>query len=167
MIRATFDVEPGSVHDDRAANFIEFPYDWRLDNRVTAKRLQEFVEDRLPRWRKRSHNKNAKVILVAHSMGGLVARYYLEVLEGFGGCDGEGWAAGAGAGDSEAGGVRAADRAGCQQRGGVQDRRYQPADRQALATRPHNHRQQRATAAVSASDQSAEIGDLAAVPVGG
>jgi pimeloyl-ACP methyl ester carboxylesterase len=88
MIRETFDVVPGSVHEERPANFIEFPYDWRLDNRLIAKRLQALVEDRLRRWQEHSHNPNAQVIFVAHSMGGLVARYYLEVLEGWRECRG-------------------------------------------------------------------------------
>jgi pimeloyl-ACP methyl ester carboxylesterase len=86
MIRETFDVVPGSVHEAQPANFIEFPYDWRLDNRVSAKHLQALVQDRLKRWREHSHNPNARVIFVAHSMGGLVARYYLEVLEGWREC---------------------------------------------------------------------------------
>jgi len=34
-------------------------------------------------WRQRSGNNDAKLILVGHSMGGLVARHYLEVLEGW------------------------------------------------------------------------------------
>jgi pimeloyl-ACP methyl ester carboxylesterase len=88
MIRETFDIEPGSVHEKRPANFIEFPYDWRLDNRVSAEHLQALVRDRLERWREHSHNPNAQVIFVAHSMGGLVARYYLEVLGGWRECRG-------------------------------------------------------------------------------
>src|SRR5262249_38747118 len=40
----------------------------------------------LPQWRTWSKNPDAKVILLAHSMGGLVARYYLEVLQGWPDC---------------------------------------------------------------------------------
>ncbi|SIT58604.1 conserved hypothetical protein [Mesorhizobium prunaredense] len=86
MIGKAFEVVGGSVTEDHAANYIEFPYDWRLDNRVNARRLEQLVNDRLRRWREYSHNPNARVIFVAHSMGGLVARYYLEVLEGWKNC---------------------------------------------------------------------------------
>jgi pimeloyl-ACP methyl ester carboxylesterase len=86
MITDAFDVVEGSVHDERPANYIEFPYDWRLDNRITARRLGSLVDDRLRRWREYSHNPDARVIFVAHSMGGLVARYYLEALEGWKNC---------------------------------------------------------------------------------
>lgn len=86
MIADTFDVASGTIHDTRPANFIEFPYDWRLDNRVNARRLAALVHDRLPRWREHSHNPGARVIFLAHSMGGLIARYYLEVLEGWSEC---------------------------------------------------------------------------------
>jgi pimeloyl-ACP methyl ester carboxylesterase len=57
-----------------------FPYDWRLSNRQSARRLAEFIKPRLEAWRK-THGSDARVVLVAHSMGGLVARYYLEVLD--------------------------------------------------------------------------------------
>jgi len=86
MVADAFDVVPGSIQHARPANFIEFPYDWRLDNRVNARRLADLVKDRLPRWREHSHNPNARVIFLAHSMGGLVARYYLEVLAGWRDC---------------------------------------------------------------------------------
>ncbi len=69
--------------DDVAANLYHFPYDWRRDNRVAAKILKRLLDKRLNRWREYSGNKNAKVILLAHSMGGLVSRYYLEVLGGW------------------------------------------------------------------------------------
>jgi hypothetical protein len=85
-IRGRFRVEEGTIHDDKPANFIQFPYDWRRDNRVAARQLQELVARRLPQWRKYSGADDAKVILVAHSMGGLVSRYYLEVLEGWRDC---------------------------------------------------------------------------------
>src|SRR5262245_23859091 len=39
MIRDTFDVVPGSLTDRGPANFIEFPYDWRLDNRIHGRHL--------------------------------------------------------------------------------------------------------------------------------
>jgi pimeloyl-ACP methyl ester carboxylesterase len=86
MVADTFDIVRGSVDDDKPANFIEFPYDWRLDNRVNARRLAELVSDRLARWREYSHNPGAKTIFLAHSMGGLIARYHLEALEGWRDC---------------------------------------------------------------------------------
>ena len=64
-------------------NLFEFPYDWRRDNRVAARRLQRLSQAWLGSWRKDSGNDNAKLILVGHSMGGLVSRYFLEVLGGW------------------------------------------------------------------------------------
>jgi pimeloyl-ACP methyl ester carboxylesterase len=64
-------------------NFFPFPYDWRRDNRLSARLLKAGTEVWLRAWRERSGNNNAKLILVGHSMGGLVARYFLEVLEGW------------------------------------------------------------------------------------
>lgn len=72
--------------DDKAANLYHFPYDWRRDNRATAKILKKLLDKRLKCWREYSGNQNAKVILLAHSMGGLVSRYYLEVLGGWKDC---------------------------------------------------------------------------------
>ncbi|MGW2421447.1 lipase/acyltransferase domain-containing protein [Streptomyces sp. NPDC001709] len=79
LVRETFEIVPG-------ANFIEFPYDWRLDNRVAARKLAQTVERALHEWRRRTDNPAAKVVFLAHSMGGLVARYYLEALEGWRNC---------------------------------------------------------------------------------
>lgn len=61
--------------------FFEFPYDWRLDNRVAARELRRRVDGWLSA--RRSEHPDAKVILIAHSMGGLVSRYFLEVLDGW------------------------------------------------------------------------------------
>lgn len=72
--------------DDRPANFYHFPYDWRRDNRAAAKTLKRLLDKRLKCWREHSGNPNAKVILLAHSMGGLISRYYLEVLGGWTDC---------------------------------------------------------------------------------
>ncbi len=73
-------------NDDKPANFLKFPYDWRRDNRFTAKLLKRLLDERLKQWREYTVNKNAKVIILAHSMGGLISRYYLEVLEGWRDC---------------------------------------------------------------------------------
>ncbi|MFS8202465.1 esterase/lipase family protein [Streptomyces sp. CWNU-52B] len=69
--------------------FAEFPYDWRLSNRGSAHKLARFVEERLTRWqesadpRRFPRAREAKVIFLCRSMGGLVVRYYTEVLGGW------------------------------------------------------------------------------------
>lgn len=67
----------------RGQNFIEFPYDWRFDNRRSARRLKDTADTALHRWRIKSGKPEAKIVFVAHSMGGLVARYFIENLEGW------------------------------------------------------------------------------------
>jgi pimeloyl-ACP methyl ester carboxylesterase len=71
-----FDVKVGE-------NLFEFAYDWRRDNRVSARKLQHSAEGWLNAWRESSGNKDAKLILVGHSMGGIISRYYLECLDGW------------------------------------------------------------------------------------
>jgi pimeloyl-ACP methyl ester carboxylesterase len=75
-ITGEFDTRPG-------LNYFEFPYDWRRDNRVAARRLARLAPGWLKAWRQASGNLDAKLILIAHSMGGLVSRYFLEVLGGW------------------------------------------------------------------------------------
>lgn len=86
-----FEIIPGSFFEkDRdfinnsevLPNFFEFPYDWRQDNRKTAELLAHNIKAQLIDYKEKSENKNAKVILLAHSMGGLIARYYLDILGG-------------------------------------------------------------------------------------
>ena len=62
-------------------DFFEFPYDWRLDNRISAQRLKSAALNWLDQRRRRF--PDARLILIGHSMGGLVARYFLEVLQGW------------------------------------------------------------------------------------
>lgn len=69
MILRNFELKPG--------HFVEFPYDWRRDIRVAARQLDERVAPLL------AADPNAKLVLVAHSMGGLVARFYLECRGGW------------------------------------------------------------------------------------
>ncbi|MEB3123875.1 MAG: hypothetical protein VKL41_21945 [Snowella sp.] len=86
LITKNFQVIPGNIYDDpesKSANFYHFPYDWRRDNRANANILKKLLDKRLKRWQEFSGNKDAKVILLAHSMGGLISRYYLEVLGGW------------------------------------------------------------------------------------
>jgi pimeloyl-ACP methyl ester carboxylesterase len=89
LITDNFRVTEGNIYDDpedKAANFYHFPYDWRRDNRGNANILKRLLDKRLKAWREKSGNDNAKVILLAHSMGGLISRYYLEVLGGWQDC---------------------------------------------------------------------------------
>jgi pimeloyl-ACP methyl ester carboxylesterase len=58
-------------------HLLVFPYDWRLSNRVNGRLLAALVEQ----WRRWSRDRDAKLVLVCHSMGGLVARAFLD-LEG-------------------------------------------------------------------------------------
>lgn len=62
-------------------NFHAFPYDWRRDNRVSAQRLESQAMSWLKAWRVES--PDAKLVLIGHSMGGLVSRWFLECLGGW------------------------------------------------------------------------------------
>ena len=65
-------------HEFRDLNPVLFPYDWRLSNRYTARRLKVYAESALSRWRDCApQNRDAKIIFVCHSMGGLIARWYI------------------------------------------------------------------------------------------
>ncbi len=75
-IEETFDVT-------RGRNLFEFPYDWRRDNRVAARKLQRESDAWLKAWRTSSGAADAKLVLVGHSMGGLISRYFLECLDGW------------------------------------------------------------------------------------
>ncbi|HLN00763.1 MAG TPA: hypothetical protein VK335_15855 [Bryobacteraceae bacterium] len=85
-LEAGFELYSHSDCPPGKANYVEFPYDWRRDNRAAARRLGEAVERYLGWWRKDQNLPRARAILVAHSMGGLVARYWLEVLGGWKEC---------------------------------------------------------------------------------
>jgi hypothetical protein len=59
-------------------NLLPVPYDWRLSNRYNGNRLATIVEPALERWRAQGGAfADAKVCFVCHSMGGLVARWYI------------------------------------------------------------------------------------------
>jgi pimeloyl-ACP methyl ester carboxylesterase len=64
---------PNTKIIDNKRHLYIFTYDWRQDNVVSAKRLYKYIEQIKIDY----GNPNLKVDLVAHSMGGLVSRYYL------------------------------------------------------------------------------------------
>jgi Predicted acetyltransferases and hydrolases with the alpha/beta hydrolase fold len=57
-------------------------YNWLESNEMSAIRLKTLVEQTLPAYYKKRGKICEKVILVTHSMGGLVARYYTQALGG-------------------------------------------------------------------------------------
>ncbi len=65
--------EPGTPQSANSRNYYVFVYDWRQDNTETAANLSRFIEQ----IRLDYADPALKVDLVAHSMGGLIARYYL------------------------------------------------------------------------------------------
>src|SRR3954468_4085053 len=62
-------------------NYFELPYDWRRTNQVASRKLDTQSTEWLAARRKT--HPDAKLVIVAHSMGGLVARHFLEVLGGW------------------------------------------------------------------------------------
>jgi hypothetical protein len=57
----------------RGVDFFEFAYDWRQDVRISAAQLGELVE---------SLDTGQPVIIIGHSLGTMVTRYYVECLGG-------------------------------------------------------------------------------------
>ena len=75
--------QPGRQPEPGKRYLYVLAYDWRLDNVESARRLDRLIEQ----IRIDFGQPNLKVDIVAHSMGGLIARYYLrygsqDVLEG-------------------------------------------------------------------------------------
>ncbi|WP_353354029.1 hypothetical protein [Intrasporangium sp. DVR] len=68
---------------DRPANLVPAPYDWRLSNRYNGRQIASIVEPALDRWRAQGGEyADARLVFVCHSMGGLVARWYIEKCGG-------------------------------------------------------------------------------------
>jgi pimeloyl-ACP methyl ester carboxylesterase len=74
VLRANLALEDG-------VNFFSFPYDWRRDIRSAALRLRKATEQWLAERRKTF--PDAKLVLLCHSMGGLVARAFLHGQDGW------------------------------------------------------------------------------------
>lgn len=65
--------EPGTTVADQQRRYYRFTYDWRQDNHQTAAQLNALVDQ----IRIDHGNDTLQVDIVAHSMGGLVTRYWL------------------------------------------------------------------------------------------
>ena len=65
--------EPGTPIQDGQRRYYQFTYDWRQDNQLSAARLDHLVDQ----IRVDHDNRDLQVDIVAHSMGGLVTRYWL------------------------------------------------------------------------------------------
>lgn len=63
----------GQTPPTDSRRYYVFTYDWRLDNVQTARQLDRFIEG----IRGDHDDPDLKVDIIAHSMGGLIARYYL------------------------------------------------------------------------------------------
>ncbi|MEP4076873.1 lipase/acyltransferase domain-containing protein [Haloferula sp.] len=76
-------VETGGVdYGDEHFTCFQFAYDWRRSNAENAVRLDQFIEEKaryVEKERKRRYGTTGRVKfdVIAHSMGGLVARYHL------------------------------------------------------------------------------------------
>jgi hypothetical protein len=63
------------------AAVLEFPYDWRLSIDHNARMLAAAADQHLASWRAHPDgHRDARLVFVAHSMGGLVASYLTGVL---------------------------------------------------------------------------------------
>jgi len=65
---------PGRIADAGTRRYYVFPYDWRQDNVVTARKLDALIDQ----IRQDYGDPKLKVDIVAHSMGGLITRYYIQ-----------------------------------------------------------------------------------------
>lgn len=67
----------GTPIRDKKRRFYVFVYDWRQDNVLSAQKLSQLIKQ----IRSDYNNPRLKVDIVAHSMGGLIARYYIRYGE--------------------------------------------------------------------------------------
>lgn len=65
--------EPGKSPTSNNRQYYLFVYDWREDNVQTARKLDDLIEQ----IRKDYNSPYLKADIVAHSMGGMITRYYL------------------------------------------------------------------------------------------
>ena len=65
--------EAGTPTSSTGRHLYRFVYDWRQDNSITAGKLDQLVEQ----IRRDHEDPDLKVDIVAHSMGGLITRYWL------------------------------------------------------------------------------------------
>ncbi len=65
--------QPGTAVRDKRRRYYVFAYDWRQDNVLTARKLDALIEQ----IRADYGDADLRVDIVAHSMGGLITRYYL------------------------------------------------------------------------------------------
>jgi len=63
----------GQAVDPKQKNYYVFHYDWRQDNVISAGQLADFIDQIQEDY----GNPDLKVDIVAHSMGGLISRYYI------------------------------------------------------------------------------------------
>jgi hypothetical protein len=64
-------------------NLQVFAYDWRRDLRVSTRRLATKAEGWLQAWQSRSGNRDARIVLISHEMGGIIAQAFADVEGGW------------------------------------------------------------------------------------
>jgi hypothetical protein len=78
-LRRRLRLNPYDANAETPGNLLPVPYDWRLSNRYNGRRLKAIVEPVLERWRRQGPEfEDAKLVFICHSMGGLVARWYVQ-----------------------------------------------------------------------------------------
>jgi pimeloyl-ACP methyl ester carboxylesterase len=72
MQKMGYALDTGQAQTIENPTMYTFPYDWRQDNRISARQLGIAIK----KWKEK--HEGAKVWIVAHSNGGIVARWYIE-----------------------------------------------------------------------------------------
>jgi pimeloyl-ACP methyl ester carboxylesterase len=81
FLTETFELNPDPSKGP--VNLLLHPYDWRLSNRYSGEQLRAASEAMLDQWRRQGGPfADAQLVFVCHSMGGLVARWYVDQLGG-------------------------------------------------------------------------------------